>query len=183
MITIELQDDELRRVLAQGDRITDAVESACTRRLQRHWASKIANDADQMVPVELSALVKSRQVDMLSGGFRITYGGMAAPYAKRQHEDESLQHTPPTTKYTYEGGGGGQGALNPPRKLGGKPWRYKSVQYGRRSPRSSHPINMQARDHWLHGRPHSAYEKNADKLNMDLTIVGIKTIRELLRVA
>ena len=116
MVEIEWQDDNLRRVLAEGSRMAEKVMRACELRLQRHWALKIAADADDMVPEQFSILKNSQQIERIPGGFRITYGGLAAPYAKDQHENTSYHHNPPRYKYSYQGKTiDAPGALNPPR--------------------------------------------------------------------
>jgi len=190
VIEVEWQDEELKRVLAKADRQAELVVRACVKRLHRHWVPIIERRADVMVPVQFGHLSLSRQTDLLQYGFRITYGGMATPYARYQHEGENLKHNPPSNKYSYEGGGaGGPGAWNEPRAMvfgkypGKNKWRYKSRQYGRRSLRSDHPIKPTATHHWLYGRAHSAYDSNRDRLNQDLTDVGATIIRELLRAS
>ena len=213
MVEIEWQDDNLRRVLAEGSRMAEKVMRACEHRLQRHWALKIAADADEMVPEQFSILKNSQQIERIPGGFRITYGGLSTPYAKDQHENTSYHHNPPRYKYSYEGKGPGPGALNPPRGsgitaatvssvkshrarsiwtaggsqvrtgAGGGWWRYETVHYSRRSLRTDHPIKAAATHHWLYGQPFSAYERNADRLKRDIQQWAAAKLGELLDAA
>lgn len=192
MIEIRIDDGGLREILDRGSNLTEALGIALEERLRDPWRDRIAERAQEMVPVQFGILAGSQQAENIDGGFAVTYGGLASGYAARQHEDEGLQHNPPTNKFSYEGpfGGDQPGAWNAIGGLRGaegalfgkaiewdsakSSWRFLHVQYGsgRRSLRTDHPIKAEATAHWLFGAPFSAYESNESAMVDDLTKFG-----------
>lgn len=200
MIAIRIEDAELRRILEKGTQASLVLVTTLEDRLQQTWGPAIMEDAEVGVPVEFGTLQSSRELTNVPGGFRITYGGLASEYAEKQHEDESLQHDPPTTIFSYEGtGNDGPGAWNPvgswrrlPGTVWGKPieynegkteWRFLHVDYTRRSPRTDHPIKKMASSHWLFGAEYSAIEENRQPMIVDLQRFGAAFVKQYLTTA
>lgn len=67
-------------------------------------ASNIHRESQRLVPVDTGVLRSTGIVEVNAEGlnFKISYGGPAAPYAARQHEDLSYKHTTGQAKYLEE---------------------------------------------------------------------------------
>jgi hypothetical protein len=90
-------------IIAQGEKSTTAMEVGLFT-----VANEIFNKSQKLVPVDTGALRGSGSLKRLKQRFvgstmLISYGGPAAPYALKVHEDVNMRHAPPTqAKYLEE---------------------------------------------------------------------------------
>jgi len=97
--------DDLRRLIRANDRKV----IAATRRAVTAEVVELGRRADELVPWDTGNLMRSQIIKLPKASGRrivgsVEYGGTAAPYALKQHEDLELWHPPKPPGKSKDGG-------------------------------------------------------------------------------
>ena len=113
--------DDIRRLIDRNDRkVIAATKMAVTEQVV-----ELGRKSDELVPWDTGNLMRSQTLKLPTAfGKRITgsvsYGGSAAPYALKQHEDLELWHPPKPPGKSKDGGHQGTGPVAPGQGRGPK---------------------------------------------------------------
>jgi len=113
--------DDLRRLIRANDRKV----IAATRRAVTAEVVELGRRADELVPFDTGNLMRSQIIKLPLRGTRsivgsVEYGGTAAPYALKQHEDLELWHPPKPPGKSKVGKRQGTGPVAPGQGRGPK---------------------------------------------------------------
>ncbi len=113
--------DDIRRLIRANDRKV----IAATRRAVTAEVVELGRRADELVPWDTGNLMRSQIIKLPLRGTRsivgsVEYGGTAAPYALKQHEDLELWHPPKPPGKSKVGKRQGTGPVAPGQGRGPK---------------------------------------------------------------
>ena len=113
--------DDIRRLIRVNDRkVVGATKIAVTEQVV-----ELGRRADELVPFDTGNLMRSQVIKLPTTFGRsivgtVEYGGTAAPYALKQHEDLELWHPPKPPGKSKVGGHQGTGPVAPGQGRGPK---------------------------------------------------------------